>query len=89
LHQWPSLDKVKSCDTKISTLSYSKVKDRIIAVSICLSDGSSSQVYGQPSKVQSETVEWKMPRDTEIRRVSVKSFEGKILALMFCSDEAG
>lgn len=30
-----------------------------------------------------------MPRDAEIRRVSVKYFEGKILALMFSGDEGG
>ena len=46
-------------------------------------------VYGQPSKEATDTIEWKMPTDTEIRRVSVKSLEGKILAVMFYADENG
>jgi len=58
-------------------------------VAIGLSDGSNSMVYGQPSRVSTDTVEWKMPSDIEIRRVSVKSLEGKILAVMFYADENG
>ena len=54
-----------------------------------MSDGSNSFVYGQPSKIASDTIEWKMPTDTEIRRVSVKSLDGKILAIMFYADENG
>jgi hypothetical protein len=54
-----------------------------------MSDGSNSFVYGQPWRVATDTIEWKMPADTEIRRVSVKSSEGKILAVMFFADENG
>ena len=65
------------------------MKDHITGVSVCLSDGSNSPVYGQTSSNNLETVEWKMPRDQEIRRVSIKHSEGKIIAMMFFGDEAG